>query len=203
MGQSDLLNSPWLFCEELIPLKGAVCPCDSRLYAITVVTGSSTFGGYMYSQNACLRNEEEAGVLWGWPDKTEGSCFGGSSRITSEVIQLAWVLPGYQCLDHSLLGFCFWNWWSTIQASPRKPTSISITNVLPKGPFQGTTALLLLWAPFSSGRLWSTWLESEPWQPTSLAMLHFGGRASGGIESSQTQNSCLRCWTSVWLFQLH
>lgn len=74
---------------------------------------------------------------------------------------------------------------------PRKPTSISITNVLPKGPFQGTMALLLLWAPFSSGRLWSMWLESEPWQPTSLAMLHFGGRASGGIESSQTQNSCM------------
>lgn len=65
MGQSDLLKSPWLFCEGLTPLKGAVCSCDSRLYAITVVTVSSKFGGYMYSQKACLRNEEEAGVLWG------------------------------------------------------------------------------------------------------------------------------------------
>lgn len=65
MGQSDLLNSPWLLCAGLTPLKGAVCSCDSCLYTITVVTVPSKFGGYMYSQNGSLRNEEEAGVLWG------------------------------------------------------------------------------------------------------------------------------------------
>lgn len=64
-GKVDLLNFPWLFCEGLTPLERAVCSCDSHLYAITVVTVSSKFWGYMYSHNGYLRNEEEAGAFWG------------------------------------------------------------------------------------------------------------------------------------------